>query len=207
MAKDFDDSQVMGGAGAKKQKSWNQGPAQKRRSGPTGTPPPPVIIPNASGNYTTPSRPPTGGPGAIPQISSPPPLQQYLAGDTTYQNQMRNYTKTLSDFLANLKVQRGKVGEDYGAAQRSMNTQKGLDLKNIENDFSGRGLLTSGLYAGAVGDYNTDFLQKLAELTKQRDRSLAGYKTDETNFRRQQALEQQAAREAAVRRRASQYGI
>lgn len=188
-------------------KSWNQQGAVSRRAGGNVGPVAPPVVPNSGGNYSRPSAPPSGGAGPISNISAPPNINAYLGGDTTYQQQQQNFQKTLADFLSNEKLQKSKLTEDYGGAQRAMNLQKTNDLSNMQQDFAGRGLLTSGLYAGAVGDYNTDFLQKLAELTKNFKRSTGDLSMGETNFRKEQQLAAQRAREEALARRASQYGI
>lgn len=171
--------------------------------------PPPRRLPigsNSTGHYSTPISVPQNNPGPIQPVA-PPSIEQYLGGDTTYQQQLRGFGKSLADFLAAQKLQNSKITQDYAAAQRAMNQQKVGDLKDIENDFASRGLLSSGLYAGAVGDYNTDFLQKLGQLTTQEKRSLADLLTQKTNFISQQKLDQQKAREGAINRRAAKFGL
>lgn len=173
---------------------------------------PPPVVPNNSGYYSRPSPPPSGGPGPMPQIAPPPAppppdITTYLGHDTTYQGQVRQYQKALADFLAQETQQRGKINEDYGSATKALGTQKTFDLNNMLQDFASRGLVNSGLYSGAVGDYNTNYLQQLNELTKGKRRSLADLLLGETNFRKEQTLQQQKAREDAIARRASQYGL
>lgn len=180
----------------------------KKKSPPPPRPPAPPASSNSSGQYSRPSSPPQSSPGPITQINPPPPsIEQYLAGDTTYQEQLRNFNKSLADFLAQEKLNKSKVTTDYASAQRAMNMQKVQDLKDIENDFASRGLLSSGLYAGAVGDYNTGFTNRMNQLTTQEQRSLADLINQQTQFQNQQKLDQQASREEAIKRRAAKYGL
>lgn len=190
-------------------KGWDSSKPWQATRQPQNTPAPPRVVPNNSGNYTRPSPPPVANTGPIQPISPPrpPDINAYLGHDTTYQGQVRNYNKTLADFLANETQQRNRITGDYGSAKHAMDTQKTMDLGNIQQDYASRGLLNSGLFAQANSDYNTDWLAKLAELTKGRDRSLADLLSQETNFRKEQQLALQAAREAAIQRRAAQYGL
>lgn len=204
MPKGWSDNILGGGLGVK--------PNAGVRGGMAGgvTPAPPVIS-NSSGSYQRPSAPPSGAAGPIPQIAPPAPaapsINQYLGMDTGYQQQVRQFQNALANYLASEKQQRGKINEDYGSATQALNTQKGLDLQNIQDDYGSRGLLTSGLFADANSKYNTDFLQKLAELTKNQRRGLSDLSSGEADFRKQQSLETQRAREQAIARRASKYGL
>lgn len=196
-------SGVQGGIGVTANKAWQKAPVSRRVS--RQQPYSPTIVPNSSGNYVRPSAPPSAGPGPINPIA--PSIGSYLGADTTYQGQRQNFQKTLADFLSNEKLQKSKFTEDYGGAKTALGSQKTQDLSNIQQDYAGRGLLTSGLYAGAVGDYEKDFLQKLSELTKGYNRSLGDLNLGEINFRKEQQLADQRARQEALARRASQYGI
>jgi hypothetical protein len=186
---------------------WQSNPGGNAKGAPAPPQYSPPVIPNQSGNYSRPSAPPTAGPGPIGGIGVPPPINQYLGGDTTYLNQQRAFQKALADFLAQETQQKSKINEDYGSATKALGGQKEFDLNNMMQDFASRGLINSGLYAGAVGDYNKGFLQQMNELTKNQRRSLADLLAGETNFKKEQSLAAQRAREEAIARRASQYGL
>lgn len=190
------------GAGATSKKGWRAPPA----------PYVPPVVSNSSGNYQRPSPPPSPNPGAIPTIASPAPpaapnINAYLGMDTTYLQQKRDFQNALANYLSQERTQKSKLNEDYSSANNALNTQKTQDLGNIQSDYASRGLLTSGLFADANAKYNTDFLQKLAELTKNQRRGLTDLTSGETDFRKQQLLEEQRAREQAIARRASKYGV
>jgi hypothetical protein len=163
---------------------------------------PSTISSGPSGKYSRPSAPPRAAPG--PMNTDP---NAWLGSDTGYQDQLRQLGLALSGFNADVTRRQGDINTQYDQSNRAMGQQKTTDLHNLESDWAGRGLLKSGLYANAVGDYNTEFEQRLAELLSGRDRSLAQLTQEQQNFGTQQQLDQQAAREAALRRRASGLGV
>ncbi len=165
----------------------------------------PRLTANSGGQYSRTSRPaapPSVQPG--PVVTDP---SAWLGTDTGYQGQLRDLQLALSNFNADATRRRGDIGTDYGTSQHALQDQKGLDLKSMESDWAGRGLLRSGLYATAVGDYNKEYDQRLAQLLSSRDRALSQLTQEQNSFRTQQGLDTQAAREAALRRRASTLGV
>lgn len=147
-------------------------------------------------------------PGSIGQIQgNAPSLEAFLGGDTGYQNQLRQFQQALNDFLADVTRRRGSLETDFGTSKKAMGDQRVKDLDMIEDDFGARGLLTSGLYGKAVGDYESEYNQRLEELTRRNQEAMAGLQQEEGTFKSQQQLKEQAAKEGAIRRRAEQYGL
>lgn len=161
---------------------------------------PPRISSGSSGRYSRPMAPPAAAPG-------PMDVNAFLGGDVGYQDQLRQIAKTLSDFNADVTRRRGSLTSDYGVSSKALGDQRGLDLENIESDYGGRGLLRSGLYSTAVGDYEKEYNERAAELVRRRDEALAMLTQESSQFSTQQELQKQAAREAAIRRRAEGLGI
>lgn len=159
----------------------------------------PRVSSGPTGQYSSPAPPPPAAPGPVDPNA-------WLGADTQYQDQLRQLALALSTFNADVTRRQGLVNTDYGTSERAMGKQKDVDLENIESDWSGRGLLRSGLYANAVGDYNEEFGQRMADLTSSKDRALAQLLQEQNAFTTQQQLDQQAAREAALRRRAAGLG-
>lgn len=133
--------------------------------------------------------------------------QKWLAGDTTYQQQLANFLKSQKDYQTQYNRQVGIQKRDYAETQRSMNRQASQDRVDQQNDFAGRGILRSGVFAKALGDYNTDFNAKMKNLTVGQQDKLGDLSMQRTNFLRQLQLEKDAARQDALRRRASGLGI
>lgn len=163
---------------------------------------PPSISAGPSGKYSRPAAPPRAAPG--PMNTDP---NAWLGTDTGYQDQLRQLGLALSNFNSDVTRRQGDVNTQYDQSNRAMGQQKETDLKNLESDWAGRGLMRSGLYANAVGDYNTEFDQRLSELLSGRDRALAQLTQEQQAFGTQQQLDQQAAREAALRRRSANLGV
>lgn len=155
-----------------------------------------------SGKYSRPSAPPAAAPG--PMQTNP---NAWLGADVPYQDQLRQLQLALSNFNADVTRRQGDVGTQFNTSNKAMQDQKGVDLKNMEADWAGRGLLRSGLYANAVGDYNKEFDQRIADLISGRDRTLAQLLQEQNQFKTQQELDSQAAREQALRRRSESLGI
>lgn len=132
---------------------------------------------------------------------------KYLAGDTTYQQQLADYNKSKADYESNYKRQTGIVGRDYAESTRSLNRQGVQDRLDQQNDFAGRGILHSGVFAKALGDYNTDFNAKMAQLTNGRTDQLGDLGSQRKSFLSQLQIEMNNAKQDALRRRAANLGI
>jgi hypothetical protein len=132
---------------------------------------------------------------------------KWLAGDSTYQQQLAGFNKSKTDYQAQYNRQSGITNRDFGEMIRSMNRQGTQDRDDQQNDFAGRGILKSGVFAKALGDYNTDFNSKMKNLQTGKQDKLGDLGMQRTNFLRQLKLEMDAARQDALRRRAAKLGI
>jgi hypothetical protein len=88
-----------------------------------------------------------------------------------------------------------------------METERERALEAMKDEFASRGLLTSGLYGEAQGDYNTDWTQQMGTLEQANSAFLADLLSQQTNFSREQQLATEAAKQEALRRRAERYGV
>lgn len=154
---------------------------------------------------TATAKAPTVQPGPVKPIV--PTLDQYLGGDTTYLDQLRQFDRTLGDFIANLGVRKTRLTADYGENKRDMEQQRIKDLEAIKNDFASRGLLSSGLLVDESGKYEKDYANQLADFERQFTQSQSDLTLEDTQFRREQELAKEAARQDAARRRAEKYGL
>lgn len=167
----------------------------------TSTPYKPRITSTASGQYTKPRSVPSAGAGAIPDINA------FLGSDTSYQDQLRQFAQALSDMNADVTRRRGSLESNYNMSTKALADQRVKDLANIEADYGARGLLRSGLYAKAQGDYETEYGTRSSDLQRQENDALSQLQQELGQYQSQQQLQSQAAKEAAIRRRAEQYGI
>jgi hypothetical protein len=134
-------------------------------------------------------------------------LDKWLAGDTTYQQQLADFNRAIAEYNATYNRQKSITNRDYNESTRALNMQGTQDRTDQQNDFAGRGILHSGVYAKALGDYNTQFNQRMRALTTGKTDKLGDLSMQRTNFLRQTGLEKNSAKQDAIRRRAQQLGI
>lgn len=153
------------------------------------------------------NRRPLGTPAPTPPAPVAPSLDKWLAGDTAYQQFLRGGQKTLGDFLNDLGRQRTEAGTTFQTSKRQMDQTREMTLEDMLNEYAARGLLKSGLYTDSVADYNRDWQQQMTTLEQQNAAFLADLLSQETNFKREQSLSTEAAKQEALRRRAERYGL
>lgn len=168
---------------------------------------------NQSGQYSGGSTPPSGG--TMPYTSGGmyggtpgnPSVNKYLGGDSAYQSQLAQLTKQLEQFKAGNLEQRDYVKQDFNKAKNRMGMQRTEDQGRLQSDYASRGLVNSGLYTGAVGDYDTKYQQQLGDLSTDKQRSLADLIGSLQQYVTSNQSAEQNAKQEAIRRRAAQYGI
>jgi len=163
----------------------------------------PALTSNSSGQYSSrPTPPPPNNvPGPVPDINA------FLGGDSGYQDQLRQLAKALTDFQADSFRRKGNLESEFGVSEKALRDQRGMDLDLLKDDYGARGLLRSGLYANAVGDYEKEFGERVADIGRRQTQALELLQQETGQFTSQQELAKQAAREAALRRRAEQFGV
>lgn len=132
---------------------------------------------------------------------------KWLAGDTTYQQQLADFNKSKSDYNTQYNRQKSTTTRDYNNNTRDMNRQATQDRTDQQNDFAGRGILRSGVFAKSLADYNTDFSSKMANMTNGENDALGDLSDQRTNFLRQLQLQIDASKQDALRRRAATLGL
>lgn len=156
----------------------------------------------ASSGTRAPSGPPASAAGPVA-----PSVDDYLGSDSGYQQQLRELANALAQFTGDVTKRRGDLTTEYGLSKKAMEDQKVKDLDLMEDDFGARGVIRSGLYGQAVGDYNTEYGKRATDLDRGQTNALAGLDTETNRFKSQQQLSTESAKEAAIRRRAESYGI
>jgi hypothetical protein len=148
-----------------------------------------------------------GGSFRVSKPKPPPSLSSWLRRDVDYQDQLRAFGRSLSDFGADIKRRTGKVEADFTSGSKSMGEQRVRDLQDIMNDFAARGLLKSGLYGQRQADYEKQYQTNLSELGRNRTSLLGDISQEQKQFSREQSLQKESARKEAARRRAEKYGL
>lgn len=163
---------------------------------------------------TTPSKKPVTKkpPAKKPPAKKPPAkkkpltLEQYLRGDVDYQQQLRHMNMAAQQFLSEITRQKGKVESEFGEGKKQLATQRGRDLTSIKDDFSGRGMLFSGLYGNKLGEYEQDYQTALGDLTRQRSNLLGDIAAEQNRYNTEKKITEEQARREAIRRRAAKAG-
>jgi hypothetical protein len=165
---------------------------------------------NGGGHPNNPGGGGNAGPGKkapAPKKPNIPGINKFLAGDSAYQDQLSTLMKQLEDFQTGNQSDQANVGEDFQSALAKMNQQKSQDLEALQNDFASRGLLNSGLYTDAVGNYDKGYQNNLNDLTTDRQRSLNDLLTSLQQYQQENTTAKSNARQEAIRRRAQQFGL
>lgn len=152
-----------------------------------------------------------GGGGYSAPAAPPPPrpmsIKDWLAGDEAYQQAVRGGKRTLGDLLSELNRQRGEAKTSFTQTTQDVERNRGLQLERLADEFASRGLIHSGIYGEEQGRFQEQFANQLTQLQQQQASLLADLLSQETNFRREQDLAMEAAKQEALRRRAEKYAI
>lgn len=134
-------------------------------------------------------------------------LDKYLGKDASYQRTLRDLGRALTDYRARMGIEKTRTSTEYGFAKRQMGQQQQNDLRDIKDDFAARGIVTSGVFASRIGEYNTQYNNQLGTLTRGYNNQLQDFQSAYQEFLRNQQSQKEAAREAAIRRRAAKLGL
>lgn len=180
--------------------SGNNGYSRSSRGGNSGYTQPRVSRPQSGANASGAIAPTVPAP-VIPKFD-----QNYLSGDTAYSSQKSAYQKALADFAAQQGADRTNYGNEYNASVTQMQKDQSQGALDLKDDYAARGLLTSGVYSDALNDFNADYTNKFNELA----RAKAAYEGDltnaNTNFKTQQQLLLDKAKQDALNRYNDKYG-
>lgn len=149
----------------------------------------------------------TSSTGQVSTMAAPAPsIEAFLGSDASYQAQVAALNKALADYQAQMGTQQNQYNTNYASNIAQLGQDRTVGLADQQNDYTGRGLLHSGLYGKAAGDLNTQFDTRQSDLARARADFLANLGLDFNNFRSEQNLTQQKAKQDAIARRAAQYG-
>lgn len=150
-----------------------------------------------------------GGGGSRPPVSSPaiPSINAYLGTDSVYQSALRGGKRSLADFLSELGRRRGEAGTQFTQTKSNMERDRTTQLEALRDEFAARGLIQSGLYGEEQGRFQEQFMQQMQALEQQQSGLLADLLGQETNFRRENDLAMEAAKQEALARRAAKFKI
>lgn len=177
-----------------KKKYSSGGGGSNRNSGGGNSNPRRVSIPENNG-------PKPGGKTGIPSLDA------YLGTDSAYQNVVRGGKRSLADFISEIGRRRGEANTQFTQTGASMERDRVQQLQDLKDEYASRGLIQSGLFGEEQGKFQQQFTQQQTVMQQQQAALLADLLSQEKNFRREQDLALEAAKQEALQRRAAKYKI
>lgn len=136
-----------------------------------------------------------------------PSVNKWLANDTQYQATTNALAKALKDYKTRMNQQLGQYDTEYNQNVSTLGTSRQAALTDTENDYAGRGILRSGVYANTTSNLMSDYNARQNRLDTGRANFRADMTSAEQDFKSEQNLANQNARQNAINRRAARYGI
>ena len=135
------------------------------------------------------------------------PLNQWLANDTTYKSTLTALQKALADYRARMNQQLGQYDTEYNMNVGNLNTSRRAATNDMSNDFAGRGLMRSSMYANNQADLRSDYNARQNQLDVGRANFQADTRNAYDDFQSERDLAMEQARKNAIQRRSAQFGI
>lgn len=157
---------------------------------------------------SAPGRP--GSSGSVERVTPKPKvpsLGQYLGTDEVYQQALRGGRRSLSDFLSEIGRRKGESQVQFGQTKSQLELDRTQQLERMRDEFAARGLIHSGLFGEEQGKFQEAFQKQLQQLEQQQAALLQDFLGQERNFRRDQQMAMEVARQEALSRRAARYNI
>lgn len=136
-----------------------------------------------------------------------PTVDDWIAGDTAYKSQSDQLAKAWADYQAQQGIAEGQYRNTYTNDTNALATTKEAAAKALEDDYASRGLLGSGLYAGAYNDFQTDYGNRQKALDTGLSDFLSNLALQGQNFKSEQDIATEKARQDALARRAASIGL
>lgn len=134
-------------------------------------------------------------------------IEQYLTGDSDYQNAINALTKNYEDLKVQTQGQKRDLNEDYTTTKLRLKNQQGNELGSLQEDLAARGLFGSGISVKKINDFNTGYQNQFTDAATSNRRKQAELTTNLSNARTLQQQAQNQARLDAIRRRSARLGI
>lgn len=150
---------------------------------------------------------------AVPKASAPAatpaPSIQYdgYSDDATWLDQSAAIQRANADYAANLQRNQQYATMGYDNAVTDVNRESEKNQLGLIDDYAGRGMLNSGLYAKGEDERAAGVQRQKTALAQQLQQQLNQYNTDATNYNSEQTITGNRAKADAVARAAAKYTI
>ena len=135
------------------------------------------------------------------------PIAKYLGADPVFQQGINELIRTGDQYAIGNNAAVGDVKQTFNTTLGRMRQDKTKSTRNITDDYGARGLVNSGLYVGAVNDYNNAYQDRVEDITTDRSKQLRNLQQERRNFYDLNRSKKQELRLDAIRRRAEKLGI
>lgn len=160
-----------------------------------------------------------------------PSVEDYLPTDSIYTTEAGAIDTDLKAAIAALARERSNYDLEFGQSMRNLGwmfedpnnwgadpsrgqwasqdntTAFGSGMNNLQNDYAGRGLLRSSFYGRALEDFLSGFDRQRNSMFDTRQGQMTDWATQEQTANDQARQARDKAREAAIARRAAQFGL
>jgi hypothetical protein len=143
----------------------------------------------------------------MPATPAVPTVDQWLAGDTTYQDQIAQLQRAYAEMVAGQKLDETNYQTSYAQQLRDLNNSKTQGFTNLQDDYASRGLLKSGLYADAYSQLQDQYNNQQTGLDTARAQYEAGLNQSLTGFTNDQNTTKTSAMQEAIARRAAKFNL
>ena len=127
--------------------------------------------------------------------------------DDTYQSQLAALHKALSDYQAQMNQNIGQYSTEYGVNTRDLGQLRDRSQTNNFEDYASRGLYFSGLMGKSNSDLLGDFARRQSQLDTAKSNYLSNLTRDFGNFKEEQVLSEQKAKQDALARASMGLGV
>lgn len=142
-----------------------------------------------------------------PKPKPKPNVDTLVGGDPSYQQGLSELQRVMNAFRVSNQDSQADVRTAFKTASERMGAERKRALTDIGDDFGARGLARSGMFAKADSDYDTEYNNRVTDLTRDRTSTLSNLASELSNFQGLNQSRQQELRLDAIRRRSEQLGV
>lgn len=103
-------------------------------------------------------------------------------------------------YLSGVRQQRQQEEQNYGDSLFDLNKQHPIDVRNLLNNFAGRGLAFSSGYGNSSSQLGDNYATSLSRLAAARTAALTGFGLDRSNYQNEYLASLSSIRQAAADR-------
>lgn len=123
--------------------------------------------------------------------------------DATGQIALQQAAAARSSYLDQIQQQQEQEESNYQDQLHDMNLQHPIDVRDLLNNYSGRGMAFSSGYGDAAGQLANTYGTNLSRLAAARSQALGGFASDKSDYNKEYGVDLSGIRQAAADRLAA----